>query len=829
MSELFDEQEPGEPGPGAESEPALDASAPVVAEPQQQAQGPLLDEQDEEKVRALVVQLVKDQAPQRKRRRAEWQRNALWMKGVRGVKVRRLSEDRNDVELVVPLGAYDVPPVLDRTKEMCRKYVSHLLTDPPVPDAEPATDSDADRDAADFTTRLLTVEGAESGFNNLGTIRRAALKSTIFSSGFIYDYVDPMGNGWQPMECQAHPLAPNKDAALIDPTTQQPAQQLITRYVREDGSLTDEKGGAAKQWLPKIVSEILTGEQVVLVPADASGIHEAKGAVLIRWTTVGALKGAFPDVAQWDEESLRQLAEWRPEESSHARRGVLDGKDARARVESTDGEGKVRDSAECCVLVAHYTSHGTYPKGAYVVVCGSDQHPVLHRQPWSGVVETAEGAVDEECLPIPLTQVRLLDDLAGDDHMGDSFVGAVGPADEVRGQIVLAWLDHMERGNTPNLYLPLGSIVSADQVNRRDGTPIYYNPQGKPEFEKIDPFPADAKEFFDRATDHQNSASGLEDTAQGAETSQATSGVAKQIVVQQSHINVGESRGNLADAIERRWRVVAQLMRVFYTVPQKVKLEGEDGAFKLKEWSRADLGSTKDIKIARGSFTQQSPEQKQQQLDARLQLGTLDPEEYQRLSANNLRPVIGWQDNPHRLRVKRQIAAWREGPPEGYQPPQPQIVQGPMGPVQQETPDPANPFADIRPVDDEQDVARIRWLELRREVAGTQMTKKPQPWAQHLLAAYDRARRAAGIATLFEQQQAQAQAAAQQQQQAAAQQQQEHGAKAASEDKKLGAQQQESEAQRAFQAEQQDAKQRHELNAQAMQAQGDPMAGVMSR
>jgi hypothetical protein len=836
-------------GPGAESDPALVTSGPDRDTVHGTSEGspfaglgPLLEQADPEKVRDAIVAELKAQAPKRKRNRAEWQRNTLWLKGVRGVQLRRLSEDRNDVQLVVPLGAYSVPPVMDRTDELLEKLVSHLLADPPVPNAEPATDSDADREAAEFTTRLLTVEGSESGYNNLAVVRRALRKAGVYGSGFVYARVDPQGNGWQPMTVKAHPMAQSEQDALLDPATGMDADpsMLVERYVTEEGALTDDATQAARQWLPKVVPEVLTGEQVVLLPETCSGVSDAEGAVLIRWTTLGQLKAQFPEVASLPEDELRAITEWRPEDVRHARKGagigVVPARDASA---GADEEGKVKDSAPCVTLCLHYRSHGRYPKGAYIVVCGSDKLPVLYREPWCGLVETQDGALTEECLPLPLAQFRQLDDDVGDDPLGRGIVEKLGPADEVRGQIVLAWLDHLDRVNAPNTLIPLGSIITADDWNRRDGTPLYFNPQGQPTQEKIDAFPADGKEFFDRATQAQDSASGLEATAQGAESAQSQSGIAKQIVVQQSHINLATLRANTADGQERLWRIVAQLWRVFFTIPQKLKLEGDDGAYRVREWSRADLGSTRDIKIARGSFTQQSPEAKQQVLDLRLQAQALDREEYDRLSANNLRPVIGWQDNPHRLRVKRQLSAWREGPPEGWaeqqqaiqqqmqqqmQMAQQQAAMTGMPPAPMQPPvDPANPFADVRPVDDEPDVARIRWLELRREAAGTALEKKPEPWRGYLVAAYDRARRAAGIVTLAEQQQAAQQQAQMQAQQAQAQQASRDAQQVSQEERKMAEQAQAKDADRAFQQQMQDSKQRHELTRDAMAAQGDPM------
>jgi hypothetical protein len=733
--------------------------------------GALLEEEDPKKVVDTIVQMICDQAGTRKRQRAEWECAKLWINGIRGARVRRESEDRNDVELVVPLGAFDLPPVMDRCDELLEKTVAHLLSDPPVPDAEPASDSDTDRDAAEFTTRLLTVEGSESGFNNLSLMRRAARKAGVYDSAFIYGCIDPTGGGWRPTEIRALQTATNTQDATIDPETGQPVtdadDRLTTRYVRADNSLTDSPAEARPQWLPKLVPEVLTGNNVILLPENCSGIADALGCIIIRWTPLSKLKAQFADVlGQANDETLRKIIDWRPEDSKFAKPGFTKDKTSNATT-----EGQINDQSLCCTLCLYYTSHSAYLKGAYLCVAGEDM--VLHKQPWSGMVETIPGVVTEECLMLPVAQERHLDDDVDDNPMGRGLIRKIGPADDVRGQIVLGWLDYLDRFNNPIPMLPLGSIVQPGALER-NGNAIYFNPQGKPEWETIPGFPADAKEFFDRATDAQNSAVGLEETAQGAESPNAVSGIAKQIVVQQAHVNLATLRANLADCQERWWRICAQLFRVFYTIPQKLKYQGDDGAYKEREWTRIDLGSTRDIRIARGSFTQQSHEQKQANLDARFAAKLIDAEEYDRLTANNIQAVVGFQDNPHRMRVRRQISAWKEGPPADFQQKEQQyavlyqqwqqatlLAQQTGQPAPPPPEDPATPF-DSRPVDREQDVARIRWLELRREQAGSAFAKQDKPWQAKFLAAYETARKDAGILTIAEQQQAaQAQATAQ--------------------------------------------------------------------
>lgn len=769
--------------------------------------GPLLELTDQRLIVDTVTKFVTDTKQARKRRRAEWERNRLWVKGIRGVKVRRISEDKDDVELQIPYGAYDIPPIMDRTNELLEKRVSHLTSDPAVPDAEPASESPEDRDDAEFTTRLLTIEGSESGFNNQKLIRRAAKKASFCASAFLYACVDPMGGGWRPMECRATEEAKTLDTAgqITDPATKQlrdaTDDELTTRYVMPDKTLTDDASKADRQWMPKLVPEILTGEHVVFIPETCSGIDDADGVVLIRPTTLGKLMSNFPDVAKMSDEQKRRIVAWRPEDSTKVAPRFT-GKAPGAVPVNPDQT--VSENASVITLVLYMKSGGRYPKGAYIVCAGEDL--VLHKDFHMGMVEgeMPTDPVMEEMLELPFAQVRDIDDDTDDDPYGKATAERLGPADEFRGDIVLWWSEYLEKFGRPNTYLPIGSVIQPDELNRRDGTPILFNPQGQPVQETIPAFPPDAKEFFDRAGTSQDSASMLEATAQGVDSPNSQSGVAKDAVIQQAHVNLTMSRSNLADAQERWWRIVAQLFRVYWTIPAMLKYTGDDGAYKMKEWTRADLGSTKNIKVARGSFTQQSNDQKQQALDIRKSQNLISNEEYERLSASNLRAVIGFQDNPHRMRARRQLTAWREGPDEktkqarqifeqqqqAYQqivqqiqsvqvPPPPMSVTPPAGgppsaggpPTASQAPAPvpaapqlppppvdpiqfANPFADKLPIDDEMDVAQYRWAEFRAEIAGTGFKRKPGWWQKCLVDAYLDSKGKANVLTVAEQKQA---------------------------------------------------------------------------
>jgi len=167
--------------------------------------------------------------------------------------------------------------------------------------------------------------------------------------------------------------------------------------------------------------------------------------------------------------------------------------------------------------------------------------------------------------------------------------------------------------------------------------------------------------------------------------------------------------------------------------------------------------------------------------------GLLNPAEAEHVIEGNIGGVFGLQDNPHRLRVRRQIAQWQEGPPKGLgsngtQPsPMPQGVMpsapgqpptqppngnpvapgvpptsgGPMAPAGLGLPaaaPPPNPFAPLLaqifapgPQDDEPPIAMLRMFELGRALASTKFQRWPPAWGQGLVLAYQQARQASQI------------------------------------------------------------------------------------
>jgi hypothetical protein len=117
-------------------------------------------------------------------------------------------------------------------------------------------------------------------------------------------------------------------------------------------------------------------------------------------------------------------------------------------------------------------SNPSYPKGAYVIVSGAKSGTILYKKEWSAVVDQPDGKQREECLDIPLSQYKQLEDDEAQDPHGKAVIERFGPGNEYRATIFGAVLEVVDHILHPNVFLAVTSPVQPKQLARRDDTPI---------------------------------------------------------------------------------------------------------------------------------------------------------------------------------------------------------------------------------------------------------------------------------------------------------------------------------------------------------------------
>jgi len=175
-------------------------------------------------------------------------------------------------------------------------------------------------------------------------------------------------------------------------------------------------------------------------------------------------------------------------------------------------------------------------------------------------------------------------------------------------------------------------------------------------------------------------------------------------------------------------------------------------------WDRTDLGATADVKIMQGSFTSLTASAKAATVTTLAELQVADPTEIRRMIMGTVGAQTGMRDDPHRQRVRRQIARWEEGPNDEFN------LSQPGSPDEEAAAMELQQIFDPRPNDQDPAVAMTRYMELSRTMSSIKFRKFPPFWQAGLIDQYEQMRQAAGIQTLAEQQQAEQQMMEQQQQ-----------------------------------------------------------------
>lgn len=646
------------------------------------------------------------------------------------------NEDQATYRIYTPPDSARVPPSMSVAPRLCRRLTAQMFQDPPLPEAVPSRDDDEARDAASLSAQILTNMGSEAGTNGLRSARRAFDKLHAAGSGFRYHYVDPEGGGAAPKTILASTAAETEDQAIertetvLDmtgmPVTRTVAlpEPYVPRYVRPDGTLTDRQDEADEVWLPRICHEVHTGKTLRFHPITANDISQAEMVQLLAFRSWSRVKAEFPEVLKLAEDRQKKLATWRPEGikdylPTHLTEEDLTGTESEDR---PGGQAKISDDAICILLITYCRAGGETPDGLYAVSGGGNIS--LLAQDWRYENEET-GKI--EPLDLPVDQFKGWDE-GSDDQYAFGPMDRLGDGDELIGTIDSSRIMHFNRLGARRTFLPNTSSLTTRSLAAPTGSIIPYS-GGKPEFEEVPEYPRDTIELRNQVRDEMVDESGVQPAMQGQDTPNIQSGFHAVQMIEQGLSGLADLRENAADALERGWRIDLQLVRAFFTGVHLLREVGINGAVKLKHWTAADLGDTSDVRLLRGTFSMMTPSMKSGIALAMSQNGLLSKEALSRSTEGNTGGLAALRDDPHTLRVRRQIEFWEEGPqklPDG-------------------APDPASasPF-DYRPVDDQLDIAPLRMVEIGRAMSSTRYMQHPPTWQGYLVNEYNRAKMAAG-------------------------------------------------------------------------------------
>lgn len=709
------------------------------------ATGPLMEDipegeegrRIERKIAKLAMKIWESKDPILDRVECQWKVNKARRVGISNAKVVYDTIDQHWTAHFPTNASPDTTPSVNKAATLCRRFASLMFADPPAPDVVPPSGDDEDIAASEFSERALIDLQGESHLNEAEKARKAFDRASTFGSGYVRYYIDARGGGLVPVQVQAHPDATHVDNALIDPSTMQIDPATVEydangfeipgtgqpipgtgeergpyeqRFVRSDGTLTDDKSEAAKRWAPEIKSEVLDGRHVRLIPHTADDIWDAYGAQVASMSlTWGELKQIAPEISKLDKEDKKKILEYRPKKSDDL---IPGGKSMDVEAEKNEDERLV------FVLTTYYKQCEDYPQGLYLITI-ADRF-VLHRSEW-----VAEGENGPEPLDIPITQYSQFTE-GRDGYWKVGLMEIVGGGNEYRASQIANWLDHLEKLNNRKTFLPTNSIIRPEDLALPRDTALPMNPGGEPKYEDVPGYPSDSYNMLEFAGGEMDDASGLLDTAR--ESSQADSGRQAFAIISQVHAGLSEPRQGVERAYIRGSRITLQLARAFFDVPRELRWSGEDGKYRHKAWTGADLGGTTDVRVKAGTLTMLAPAAKAQLAEHYAGLQIIPPDELREILSSNIGATIGMQDDAVLMRVRGQIAEWEEGPPEGWVAPEPQGIDPMTGePVPGQDESLAEIFEPV-PSDTLPGTAQRRLREIANAMQGSRYRRWPVEW-----------------------------------------------------------------------------------------------------
>lgn len=680
------------PGGARQDEPTAEPSR-RRKPPPETARGPLLDKAKKDAAK-LLNRMWEGQDRTWKSHRERWKANRLRMEGVLGVQLVRKKESPDEVQAYAPPGGHAIPPMLNKMARNARRLLAMLYADPPMPEGVPSGGPDHNPEKAEFATRVLQEVGGESGIDDLDSAKEAVRAGFAHGSGFRRYWTDPKGGGHRPREIMAHPAAPTEDAALVDPATGQPAVTFEKRFVGEDGTLTDDPEQAELEWLPKLCVEVGDGRQVRPIPEVARHIGECDGLMwrcFVPFSDLRAIAPKWAAALEDEPERAKKILGYEPQNPrdflpDFIRETEKDIKPIEGESDDSRDTVEIPDDHLVLVTMCWYTVTPSYPKGCYILVAGEEE--TVYRSEW--VME------DGKKRDIPVDQFKQFSSWSRDFY-GMGLADLLGNMGELVASILSIMLEHLDRFSTRKTFIPMTSNLTPKLMESMTGSYVPYSGE-KPSFEDIPDLPAALPAMLDRfLLEHDEEAGIGGPGAQGGSDPNIQSGLHQQQVMEAVAIGLSDVKQNTEKGHKRGWRIQLQEVKEGFTTEQELSWVGEDGQYKQQAFHGSDLTGTKEITMAKGSFTGMTPSAKMAIAEHAQSLGLLTTQQLKKSWMGNQGGLLGVQDDPHYQRVKRQIAEWEKGPPEGYVPPMIQsapATMDPSAPTEQVASQPVDPLAE---------------------------------------------------------------------------------------------------------------------------------------
>lgn len=584
--------------------------------------------------------------------------------------------------------------VPNKADDLCNKLEDTLMSDPPKPLPEPKVSDESAHEAAELAATFLTQNGGDEGTDDVRVFRWCLNNGLTAGSSFAHYRVQQAAGGSQPYQILAHPEA--QDAAnplvamvpagepQIDPLTGQMGEppmmeeraiNPVMRYVSAPtpdapaGTFVEDASQADRVWLPKVIAQTLRSENIRCFPATAR-VEDADAVAVIDYCTLAEGRARWPEtVGQMDDTALRALAGWRPTLGEQQvvpyalRNGLADGASGPALADVGSLSPLLQRRMYFYLL---YVKDSPEYAGGYVLeMNGNDSGTLLGEGSLEFEVTLPTGGKEKRCREIPVAQLTLQKDVNGGDPFGYPVLSRFAGASEASATLYAATMDYCDNMLHPHVFIE--GTTAVDDEDWADRTrPIIINPQSKPPYyENFPPLPP-VLPVLENLDVKMDTSSGLTATAQGLDSANSQSGVAKQATVRQAQVYLSGFNQELRSFSQRCWRLILQLVQAEYKIQQLIETTGTEGSSEAIWWTGENMAGIDRIGIAPGSGTMMTPEAKANYVSFLQGQQWLTPEAAADVALPGIRLDLGIPSDPAEEALDRSIGVWLQGPPEGW-------------------------------------------------------------------------------------------------------------------------------------------------------------------
>lgn len=571
--------------------------------------------------------------------------------------------------------------VPNKASDLCNKVADSLLADPPKPNPQPHVDDETADAAANLAAEVLRQNAGESGINEVAHYRWALRNALTRSCSYLEYDIDQEGGGYQAYQLMAHPQATDQDLAqadaedeeplfATDPTSGQrlPAVDPIRRYVSAARTFVVNASEADRVWLPKVVVRRHFRTKVSTFPPTAA-LEEAAAIVLTDYCDLSEGRKRWPDtVGQMTTEQLNSLTKWTPSFSEMVvpftfRNGIAEGMTGPSMDEVGSLSPLLQKRMYFHRLMVRDSSE--YQSGLLLDITGADGGTLLGRETMEYTVQLPTAGKTTRCRDIPLVQITPNQDVDGLDPTGWPFEARFDGAAQAAAHSLSSYQDALDRMANPHVFIPSMTAIEEDEWADRTKPIIIGQTDKTPYYEQFSPLPPIVA-FSEYIETRLDTSSGLTATAQGLDSQNSQSGVAKRLTVRQAQISLAGIQQNLHAGMTRGWRIVCQWVQAKFSTPQLIQFSGEDVSNQEQWWTGEDFAGIDDIGIEPGTGTFMTAEDKANYVAFLQGQQWLDPERAAEIGITGISRDLGLPPDIVMAAIERSVGVWLKGPPEGW-------------------------------------------------------------------------------------------------------------------------------------------------------------------